>query len=87
MSDHQHDFVPAPPIERTSVFGTFRVPRPGIFVCSVCGVQAEVGGAVEHPRTAHDASYRPDLPLTSSDATTAAWADGVVRSERQKADR
>jgi hypothetical protein len=84
---HQHDFVPAPARVVENAYGTYKIPRPGIFVCSICGVQAEVGGAIEHPRAAHDASYRPDIPLRSSDESTATWADAVSRAERAKADR
>jgi hypothetical protein len=87
MSDqHQHYFVAVTEVIQTPAC-TYAFPRPGIFVCSICGVQAEVGGAIAHPRNAHDASYRPDLPLRSSDESTATWADAVSRAERAKADR
>jgi hypothetical protein len=55
--------------------------EPGTFSCAKCGLVVQLGGAVEHPRDAHDSSYRPDLPLRSSDATVAKWADGIGRGE------
>jgi hypothetical protein len=87
MSDHQHDFVPAPPRVEETQFGTYRIPRPGVFLCSICGLQAATGGAVSTPRDAHDASYRPDLPLRSTDENTAAWADSVRREHDAKVER
>lgn len=54
---------------------------PGRFRCVKCGFVVDVGGAVEHPRDAHDASYRPDLPLKSTEQNLAAWADSVRRAE------
>lgn len=65
---HQHDFVVAASSTATD---------PRVFVCSVCGITAVVGGALSNPQNAHDASYRPDLPLRSTDADVAKWADEI----------
>jgi hypothetical protein len=86
MSDHRHDFVAVTEVIQTPAC-TYAFPRPGLFVCRGCGLEVSTGGAIEHPRSAHDASYRPDLPLRSNDESTATWADAVSRAERAKADR
>jgi len=65
-----HDFVPM-----------CDVPCVGEreFVCAKCGLEVGIGGALANPRTAKDDSYRPDIPLRSTDANVAEWADGIAR--------
>jgi hypothetical protein len=71
MSDCVHEFA------HDATPGSFY--QPGKFRCTKCGLVVYVGGSVESPRSAHDESYRPDLPLKSTDANVAAWADAVRR--------
>jgi len=57
------------------------VPGVGerIFVCTKCFLEVGLGGALANPRSAKDDSYRPDIPLRSTDANVAEWADAISR--------
>lgn len=69
---HRHDWTP-------KVYEEPRdIPRDGtrVFVCE-CGAETVVGGALANPNDARDDSYRPDLPLRSTDANVAKWADEI----------